>query len=125
MITGICLGDIAIDSADANKLRAFYAELLGWERCELWDCPAVKSRDGIVLLFMEEEDYVRPVWPEQTAKQQKQMHFNFQVDDLPAAVAQAEAIGAVKAGSQYGGEHFVTMLDPDGHPFCLCVKGND
>lgn len=125
MITGICLGDIAIDSSDANKLRDFYAELLGWEKREMWNCPAVKSQDGTVLLFMEEDDYIRPVWPEQIGKQQKQMHFDFQVDDLASAVAQAEAIGAVKAGSQYGGEYFVTMLDPDGHPFCLCVKGND
>ena len=50
------------------------------------------------------------------------MHFDFQVDDLSTAVTQAEAIGAVKANSQYGGDHFVTMFDPEGHPFCLCAK---
>jgi hypothetical protein len=50
------------------------------------------------------------------------MHFNFQVDDLPFTVEEAIRAGASKAASQYGGEHFVTMLDPEGHPFCLCAK---
>ncbi|WP_347460072.1 VOC family protein [Clostridium pasteurianum] len=55
-------------------------------------------------------------------KQQKQMHFGFQVDDLLTAVLQAEALGACKAESQFGGNSFVTMFDPEGHPFCLSVK---
>ena len=52
------------------------------------------------------------------------MHFDFQVPNVPEAVAYAESIGARKAAEQYGGEDFVTMLDPDGHPFCLCYSGN-
>ena len=54
--------------------------------------------------------------------QQKQMHFNFQVDDLQLAVDEAIRIGAVKTAQQYGGGHFVTMLDTEGHPFCLCAR---
>nr|WP_278246048.1 VOC family protein [Clostridium pasteurianum] len=65
---------------------------------------------------------VKPVWPEEIGKQQKQMHFGFQVDDLLTAVLQAEALGACKAESQFGGNSFVTMFDPEGHPFCLSVK---
>jgi hypothetical protein len=61
-------------------------------------------------------------WPEEPGKQQKQIHFNFQVDDLPSTVEEAIRFGATKAASQYGGEHFVTMIDPVGHPFCLCRK---
>lgn len=124
MITGVCLGNVAIDCKDARKLQDFYAELLGWEKREKYDCPAVSSQSGIVLLFMQADDfdYMRPVWPEQPGKQQKQMHFDFQVDELPTAVKQAEAIGAVRAESQYGGDDWVTMFDPEGHPFCLCAK---
>lgn len=119
-----CLGNVGVDCKDAQKLQNFYAELLGWEKREMYGCPAVCSESGIVFLFDQAEDceYIPPEWPEQPGKQQKQMHFDFQVDDLPTAVKQAEAIGAVKAASQYGGEHFVTLFDPDGHPFCLCVK---
>lgn len=124
MIKGVCLGNVAIDCKDALKLQNFYVGILGWEKCEMYGCPAIKSENGIVFLFMQADDfdYVKPVWPEESGKQQKQVHFDFQVDDLSEAVTQAEAIGAVKAEKQYGGNDWVTMLDPEGHPFCLCAK---
>ena len=50
------------------------------------------------------------------------MHFDFQVEDVAAAVRRAVALGAVKAAAQFGGDDFVTLLDPAGHPFCLCRK---
>jgi hypothetical protein len=53
------------------------------------------------------------------------MHFNFQVDDLQFAVDEAIRIGAVKAVKQYGGGHFVTMIDTEGHPFCFCERKSD
>ncbi len=35
----------------------------------------------------------------------------------------AEALGAVQAKARFGGEEdFATMLDPAGHPICLCRK---
>lgn len=124
MIKGTCLGNVAIDCKDAQKLQDFYVGLLGWEKLEMYGCPAVRSQNGIVFLFMSASDfdYMKPVWPEEPGKQQKQMHFDFQVDDLPNAVIEAEAIGAVKAENQYGGKDWVTMFDPEGHPFCLCAK---
>lgn len=122
MISDICLGNVMVDCDDGEKLCKFYAELLGWEKCEMYGCPAVRGSNGIVFLFAQEDDYVAPVWPEREGKQQKQMHFDFQVPDVSAAVLYAESLGAVKAQKQFGGDHFVTMLDPAGHPFCLCAK---
>lgn len=118
----IVLGNVMVDCPDAAALQRFYGELLGWEQCELFALPAVRSAGGVVFLFAQEEDYVPPVWPEEPGRQQKQMHFDFQVESVPEAVRRAEALGAVKAGAQFGGEDFVTMLDPAGHPFCLCRK---
>lgn len=124
MIKGICIGDISINCNDAENLRNFYANLLGWEKKNMYDCPAVVSENGLVLLFVRCEcEYVPPVWPEVAERQQKQIHFNYQVDDLSSAVEEAIKLGATKAASQYGGEYFVTMLDLEGHPFCLCAKG--
>jgi predicted enzyme related to lactoylglutathione lyase len=117
----IKLGNVMIDCGDPWKLRDFYAELLRWEKCELYDLPAVRSSTGDVFLFIGEDDYVPPVWPETGGQQQKQMHFDFQVRDLPLAVRRAEELGAVKAKEQFGGQYFVTMIDPAGHPFCLCL----
>ena len=123
MIKGITIGDISIDCADPMKARDFYAAFTGWENREAYGCPALVGGNGLLMLFTSPEArYVPPVWPEELDKQQKQMHFNFQVDDLPAAVERANRLGATKAAAQHGGEHFVTMLDTEGHPFCLCKK---
>lgn len=124
MIRGIRLGNIMVDCGDEQGLCEFYRKLLGWEKGELYGRPALKSPEGIVFLFIGEEDYVPPVWPEEDGKQQKQMHFDFQVPDVSAAVEYAVSLGAVKAADQFGGDEFVTMIDPAGHPFCLCAEEN-
>ena len=122
MVDEVVLGNVMVDCDDERKLQRFYGELLGWEMCELFARPAVSSSSGIVFLFIEEKDYVPPVWPEDTGKQQKQMHFDFQVDNVAEMVKKEESLGAKKAESQFGGNDFVTMFDPAGHPFCLCRK---
>lgn len=121
MANAIRLADIVVDCADEKKLAAFYEGLLGWKTQEFFGHPALVS-DYLMLVFIQEEDYVPPIWPEQDGVQQKQLHFDFLVPDVPAAVARAEALGAVKAQVQFGGDAFTTMLDPAGHPFCLCKE---
>ncbi|MDD4495596.1 MAG: VOC family protein [Eubacteriales bacterium] len=112
---------INIDCSDTKKLRAFYADLTNWDRG--FHQTSLVAPGGMNVHFMQSDfDYIPPVWPEEPGKQQKQMHFNFQVDDLPSAVDEAIRLGATKAAAQYGGEHFVTLLDPVGHPFCLCRR---
>ena len=123
MIDNITIGDISIDCANPDRTCDFYAALTGWEKREAYGCPALVSNSGLLILFMGcDFEYIPPVWPEEPGKQQKQMHFNFQVDDLLSALEEAIKLGATKACAQYGGEHFITMLDPEGHPFCLCRK---
>lgn len=99
----VILGNVMVDCDDEIKLQKFYGELLCWEMCELFDRPAVRSSNGIVLLFIEEPDYVPPVWPEETGKQQKQMHFDFQVDYVYVSVEKTISLGATKTPNQYGG----------------------
>lgn len=124
MIDGICLGNIMIDCDDEQKLCEFYHKLLGWEKRQMYGRPALCSKEGVVFLFIEEADYQPPTWPEEEGKQQKQMHFDFQVPDLQGAVEYAQSLGAIKATNQFGGSEFVTMIDPAGHPFCLCAENN-
>ena len=122
MTDEVRLGNVMVDCGDEQALQSFYGQLLNWETATLFGRPAVRSAEGVVFLFCQEEDYVPPVWPEKDGCQQKQMHFDFQVDSVPEAVEKALELGAVKAPVQYGGEQFVTLLDPAGHPFCLCRK---
>lgn len=113
---------INIDCPDTKALRAFYAELTNWDQEFHWT--SLVTLDGMKVHFMQSDfEYISPVWPEEPGTQQKQMHFNFQVDDLPSAVEEAIRIGATKTDEQYGGDHFITLLDPVGHPFCLCRRG--
>jgi len=58
------------------------------------------------------------VWPSSPEHQQMQIHLDLWVDDLPAACAHAEAVGAVPAAYQPQDDVRV-YLDPVGHVFCL------
>ncbi len=110
---------IAFDCPSANDLADFYAKLTGWTReisGEEW--AALRTPEGILLVFQTVMDYVPPVWPWKTGEQQQMAHIDFHVDDLQAAEARAQAIGAKKAAVQYYDTSTV-MFDPAGHPFCL------
>ena len=98
---------------------------MGWEKIVAYDCPAVKTGCDMLILFAETElPYVPPVWPEEPGRQQKQMHLDLTVSDLPFAVENAIRLGAVKAAVQYPGD-FVTMIDTEGHPFCMSQRGGN
>ena len=125
MIKNIIVGDLMIDCANAKLSRDFYADLFGWEKFVAYNCPAVKTVDGMTILFSEIDiPYAPPVWPEEPGKQQKQMHLDIVVDDLPSAVENAIRLGAAKAAEQYG-DYYVTILDPEGRPFCICNRSQE
>lgn len=63
--------------------------------------------------------YQPPVWPEAIESQQQMAHLDFAVDNLEKAVSYAIECGAVMAGEQFS-DGWKVMLDPAGHPFCLC-----
>jgi len=125
MIPNLTIGDLMIDCADAERARGFYANLTGWKKTVAFDCLALVADNGMKILFAETGiPHVPPVWPEEPGKQQKQMHLDFVVDDLPSAVEEAIRFGAVKPAEQYG-DYYVTLLDPEGHPFCLCKRSQE
>jgi predicted enzyme related to lactoylglutathione lyase len=110
---------IVVDCPDATALAHFYGALLGWE-VELspgWG--EVRADNGQFISFQQVEGYVAPDWPSQRLPQQ--MHIDVIVDDLDAGEAAAVGLGATRHAHQPG-TTFRVMLDPAGHPFCLCVK---
>ena len=112
----------AIEAPNPLELASFYSQLLDW--------PIVHEEPGTVVLsasqgsafvvFQEALDYEPPVWPPLPGKQRPMMHLDFQVGDLDAAVADAVALGAMLALHQPQSNVRV-LLDPAGHPFCLCL----
>ena len=123
MISDLTIGDLTIDCADSAHMRDFYADLMDWQRTIAYGNLALVTDNGLTILFAPIDiPYTSPVWPEEPGKQQKQMHLDFTVDDIHKTMAKAVGLGARKAAMQYGGEGFVTMLDPEGRPFCLCQR---
>ncbi len=114
-----------IDTKDPHALSVFYGDLLGWERMDFgedWACvfpPGTKQGAYPSMLFQRNPSYVPPVWPEEPGAQQQMAHLDLAVNDLERAVDHAIKCGARQAKDQFSDDCRV-MLDPDGHPFCLC-----
>lgn len=113
---------LAIESPDPSSLAAFYSELLGW--------PVGHEEPGTAILpmprgtgfvvFQQADGYQRPTWPPAPGAQRPMMHIDVQVGDLGTAVDEAVALGATLVHEQPNDQVRV-LLDPDGHPSCLCL----
>lgn len=111
----------AIEAPDPGALATFYSELLDWPIGHQEPGTAILAapEGSIFIVFQETPDYKAPVWPPAEGAQRPMMHFDFQVGDLDTAVSEAVALGATLAQHQPR-ENVRVLLDPAGHPFCLC-----
>jgi predicted enzyme related to lactoylglutathione lyase len=110
---------IVIDCPDPDALAAFYGTMLDWKTEVKADWVDIRADYGQCISFQKVEGYAAPTWPSQEVPQQ--MHLDVVVDDLDTAEAEVIALGATKAEYQPG-TTFRVMLDPAGHPFCLCLS---
>ena len=112
----------AIEAPDPGALARFYSTLLGWPIGHEEPGTAILAapEGSIYVVFQEAADYRAPAWPPVDGQQRPMMHFDFQVGDLDSAVADAVALGATLATAQPS-DKLRVLLDPAGHPFCLCL----
>ncbi len=113
----------SIDCPDPAALLAFYQRLTGWKT--VWESEefSALSPDGGPtngLGFQKVDDYQAPEWPGQDRPQQ--FHLDFYAADLDKAQQEAIEIGAVLASVQPQPDKWRVLLDPVGHPFCLCIE---
>lgn len=114
-----------VDCKDPRELAKFYAALLEWEMLvidEEYACvyaPGTNQGAYPGITFQRNPEYNPPVWPEKSEAQQQMAHLDFAVNDLEKAVQYAISCGATIADEQFSNDWRV-MLDPAGHPFCLC-----
>lgn len=117
MISGII--GIAFDCMNANELADFYVNISGWEKeISSDEFAALRTPEGILLVFQTVENYLPPVWPWKDGAQQQMAHIDFKINNLAEAEQHAIKCGARKAEVQYYDTSTV-MFDPAGHPFCL------
>ena len=121
MSTHASLAMVNLDCADPKALAAFYGEALGWEIAHSEDEYAMISGDGVSIGFGRVEDYRAPEWPGSDAAP-KRYHLDLYVDDLVKVETRFLELGAVKPEFQPGGGRWHVLLDPGGHPFCLCPR---
>lgn len=122
----IKLKTVILECCDIPQLLSFYTGLLDWPVVyEQETFVGIHSNDGEMgIAFQYDENYIPPIWPSQSGRQQMMAHLDFAVankDELKEAMKKAMMLGAKIANEQYGGEEWVTMLDPAGHPFCFVV----
>lgn len=114
-----------LDCTDPYALAQFYARLLGWEipyHDEEYACagaPGAAQGAYPGITFQRNPAYRPPVWPEEPEAQQQMAHLDFAVNHLEEAVRHAVECGATVAARQFS-DSWRVMLDPSGHPFCLC-----
>ena len=121
----IKLYSFTIDCTDPCELAKFYAELLGWvipfydEEYACVGAPGTQQGAYPGITFQRNLLYTPPIWPEKPEAQQQMAHLDFAVSDLEEAVEHAVRCGATVAEAQFS-DQWRVMLDPAGHPFCLC-----
>lgn len=121
----IKLYSFTLDCRDPHQLAALYAALLKWEVLSInedFTCvcaPGTGQGAYPGILFQRNPEYAPPVWPEEPEAQQQMAHMDFAVNDLEKAVQHAVHCGAAIAQEQFS-DGWKVMLDPAGHPFCLC-----
>ena len=112
------LGMICLDCEDPAGLAAFWARLLGAEVTPVNDDVVVVGNKGTPVAALRVAGYQPPTWP--NGEIPKQIHLDLAVDDLDAYESEAIMLWARRADEQPRPGRWRVMLDPAGHPFCLC-----
>lgn len=127
MLPVIKLQSIVLDCKQPSELAKFYMSLLGGEivyEIEYFVSVSIPG-ESISISCQFDEDYIPPIWPETKEEQMKMVHLDFAVQDIDAAVDYAISLGAAKPTTQFWqpdwGPKWITLLDPAGHPICLCL----
>jgi catechol 2,3-dioxygenase-like lactoylglutathione lyase family enzyme len=108
------VNNVTIDCADADAQAAFYAALLDrevvWNE-GAWVVVGRKHPGEPNLVFQRVAD---------PTPGKAKVHVDVHTDDLDAATARAESLGATR-GTDVGehGMAWRVMADPEGNPFCL------
>ena len=109
----LCWEQVIVDSSEPISLGQWWAEALGW---------VVVDKTEDIIEIRPEPDRMPgllfvPVPESKTAK--NRLHLDFRPDDQEAEVARLVSLGAQRAEPAQEGQHWVTLLDPEGNEFCV------
>lgn len=109
------LGAIVLDSDNIEELSDFYANLLGWVKSsqmhdgEKWITLIKEDYTETPLVFQENLDYMKPIWPTNKEEQQQMIHLDFYVkmDEFEEKVEHAIKCGANMVESSLSSERYM------------------
>lgn len=115
---------IVIDCKNSEELSDFYSNMLGWKKINKDPeyIAVISPNNYPILLFQENENYIAPIYPASKYGQQQMIHLDFSVEDIDKGVAHAISCGAILSEYQFS-DSWKVLIDPAGHPFCICCKG--
>lgn len=113
------LASTVLDCADPAALAAFWTAFLDGTVVHSTEDVVVVRTEAGSLAMTRVPDHRPPAWPDGGGVP-KQMHLDLVVEDLDAAEAEAVRLGARRVEFQPGERRWRVLLDPAGHPFCLC-----
>lgn len=109
------LSALVFDCADPLTLATFYQGLIGGEIEPQSEWVNLVRAGDLTLCFQHVDGYLPPTWP--TQERGQQIHIDFHTSDRQEHVHRASELGAERQEVNNG---FTVMLDPAGHPFCIC-----
>lgn len=106
------VAEVVLDCSDPPALARFYLELLGGRPRQSRSEWATIWADPIIIGFQQV--------PEPKAVKNR-CHLDFACDDLEAAAARAQALGATRLGDVVVDPPgaFIVLADPEGNEFCF------
>ncbi|MGO4205450.1 VOC family protein [Rhodococcus sp. TAF43] len=113
------LGSITLDCDDPSELAEFWSAMLGGAVTHSSGKFVTVKTPRAVLTAIRVPGYRPPTWPEDSVP--KQIHLDLVVNDLDVAEAESVSLGAKVAALQPAPERCRVLVDPAGHPFCVCL----
>lgn len=108
---------VVLGCADPKALAEFYRSMTRGEITHSDDDSVCLGGGPIQLAFQRIDGYQAQQWPGSPTH----AHLDFTVDDLDAAAAELLALGAARPDFQPGEGQWTVLIDPEGHPFCICA----
>ncbi|HEV2760664.1 MAG TPA: VOC family protein [Acidimicrobiales bacterium] len=112
---GAVLTEVVVDAGNPERLAAFWAEVLGWERTEAYDgVVEIAGADGgrPKLIFV-------PVEEVKAGKNRLHLDVNPTGCDQDEELARLLSLGAVEVDVGQGQQTWFVLADPEGNEFCL------